>query len=230
MIKSGYKDPSKSKVFVYGVSQGFIPLPGSFCCWLKSAIPTPIRDSEHCTSGIVHRESTKHPPSGMRSAVPLGGLGTGSFELRADGTIHEWTIENQSPGGSAKLNKGALNLAVFGVRVAEPDKNKSEAALLRIHAPHGYPGVESLSYSGSFPVSKLTPGKKKIYLMYLTNKEALAVYYTVIKHDGHLRTPGKCTKHKPQVSVSTFLECFQVTGVLYHSVIHGFGFFTCFKI
>ncbi|XP_020613507.1 uncharacterized protein LOC110051776 [Orbicella faveolata] len=94
----------------------------------------------------------------MRSAVPLGGLGTGSFELRADGTIHEWTIENQSPGGSAKLNKGALNLAVFGVRVAEPDKNKSEAALLRIHAPHGYPGVESLSYSGSFPVSKLTPG------------------------------------------------------------------------
>ena len=97
----------------------------------------------------------------MRSAVPLGGLGTGSFELRADGTIHEWTIENQSPGGSAKLNKGALNLAVFGVRVAEPDKDKSEAALLRIHAPHGYPGVESLSYSGSFPVSKLTPGKKK---------------------------------------------------------------------
>lgn len=88
--------------------------------------------------------------------MPLGGLGTGSIELRADGTIHEWTIENQSPGGSAKLNKGALNLAVFGVRVADGDK--SEASLLRIHAPHGYPGVESLSYSGSYPVSKLTPG------------------------------------------------------------------------
>lgn len=115
----------------------------------------------------MHRESTKHPPSGMRSAVPLGGLGTGSFELRADGTIHEWTIENQSPGGSAKLNKGALNLAVFGVRVAEPDRNKSEAALLRIHAPHGYPGVESLSYSGSFPVSKLTPGKQIFYFIYI---------------------------------------------------------------
>lgn len=158
-------------VRVWLVRQGFIPSPGSFCCWLKSAIPTPIRDSEHCTSGIVHRESTKHPPSGMRSAVPLGGLGTGSFELRADGTIHEWTIENQSPGGSAKLNKGALNLAVFGVRVAEPDKNKSDAALLRIHAPHGYPGVESLSYSGSFPVSKLTPGKQKFYLIYINSLE-----------------------------------------------------------
>ena len=25
-------------------------------------------------------------------------------------------------------------------------------------------------------------------ILYLTNKEALAVYHTVIKHDGHLRT------------------------------------------
>ena len=28
-------------------------------------------------------------------------------------------------------------------------------------------------------------------------KEALAVYYTVIKRDGHLRTRRKCTKHEP---------------------------------
>ena len=27
------------------------------------------------------------------------------------------------------------------------------------------------------------------------------MYYTVIKHDGHLRTRGKCTKHGPQASV-----------------------------
>ena len=38
-------------------------------------------------------------------------------------------------------------------------------------------------------------------LLYLTNKEAQAVYYTVIKHDGHLRTRGKCRKHEPQASV-----------------------------
>ena len=37
--------------------------------------------------------------------------------------------------------------------------------------------------------------------IYLTNKEAYAVYYTVIKHDGHLRTRGKCRKHEPQASV-----------------------------
>ena len=39
-----------------------------------------------------------------------------------------------------------------------------------------------------------------IYI-YLTNKEAKAVYYTVIKHDGNLRTRGKCRKHEPQASV-----------------------------
>ena len=37
--------------------------------------------------------------------------------------------------------------------------------------------------------------------IYLTNKEALDVYYTVIKHDGHLRTQGKCRQHEPQASV-----------------------------
>ena len=29
---------------------------------------------------------------------------------------------------------------------------------------------------------------------------------------------------------STFLECSQMTGVFCHSVIHGLGFFICFKI
>ena len=29
---------------------------------------------------------------------------------------------------------------------------------------------------------------------------------------------------------STFNECSQMTGVFYHSVIHGLGFFICFKI
>ena len=29
---------------------------------------------------------------------------------------------------------------------------------------------------------------------------------------------------------STFLECFQMAGVFYHSVIHSLGFFICFMI
>ncbi len=27
------------------------------------------------------------------------------------------------------------------------------------------------------------------------------MFYTVIKHDGHLRTRGKCRKHEPQANV-----------------------------
>ena len=34
----------------------------------------------------------------------------------------------------------------------------------------------------------------------LTNK-AYAVYYTLIKHDGHLRTRWECRKHESQASV-----------------------------
>ena len=37
--------------------------------------------------------------------------------------------------------------------------------------------------------------------VYLTNKEAEAMYYTVIKHDGHLRTRRKCRKHSPAACV-----------------------------
>ena len=35
----------------------------------------------------------------------------------------------------------------------------------------------------------------------LTNKKALAVYYTVIKHEGLLTTRGKCKKHELHASV-----------------------------
>ena len=34
------------------------------------------------------------------------------------------------------------------------------------------------------------------------------MYYTVIKHDGHLRTRGKCRKHEPQSSVFYISQVF----------------------
>ena len=37
-----------------------------------------------------------------------------------------------------------------------------------------------------------------IVLSYLTNKASWAVYHTMIKHDGQLRTRGKWRKHEPQ--------------------------------
>ena len=85
----------------------------------------------------------------------------GSLELRADGSFHEWTLENQSPGGSVKLGPGALDKAVLGVRVSSSLGTK--AALLRTHPPPGYPGVKGLSYSGSFPVSRLSVRDERFF-------------------------------------------------------------------
>ena len=56
------------------------------------------------------------------------------------------------------------------------------------------------------------------------------MYYTVIKHDGHLRHEGNVENTSHKRVFSTFLECSQMSGVFYHSVIHGSGFFICFII
>ena len=89
------------------------------------------------------------PPAGMRSAPPLGGVSTGSIELRADGSLHAWTIENASPAGSTKL--ATLADASMGVRVGH------SAKLLRTHPPMGFPGVGAMDFSGAMPFTRLTP-------------------------------------------------------------------------
>ena len=44
----------------------------------------------------ARRDGTlEQPPLGMRSAVPLGGFGNGSVELRADGSFADWLIEKR---------------------------------------------------------------------------------------------------------------------------------------
>ena len=72
------------------------------------------------------------------------------------GTFHEWTIENQSPGGAAKLSKTALDLMFLAVRIQQGGNHKS--SVLRTHPPHGFDGIERMSYYGSYPVSKLDIG------------------------------------------------------------------------
>ena len=57
------------------------------------------------------------------------------------------------------------------------------------------------------------------------------MYYIVIKHDGHLRTHEGNVKNTSRRRVfSKFLECSQMSGVFYHSAMHGSGFFVCFMI
>jgi hypothetical protein len=100
------------------------------------------------------------PPNGMRSAVPLGGLGTGTFELRADGSFKEWTLENQSPAGGAKLGSAALDDAFFALYI-EVEGKTPQVRILRTQLPASFgsstlPGaVSGMSYEGAFPVSAL---------------------------------------------------------------------------
>ena len=85
----------------------------------------------------------------MRSAPPLGGLAAGTVELRADGSLHAWTLENASPAGSTKI--ATLDDALFGLRVGD------KAVALRTAPPAGIPGVDSLDFAGLQPFVRLTP-------------------------------------------------------------------------
>ena len=101
------------------------------------------------------------PAIGIRSAVPLGGLGTGSFELRADGTFADWTVENQGTALAADATRNSkiplkdeVLLGVF-VQSQAPGAPQPFAASLRIAPPQQIPRIGSLTYSGAFPFAKL---------------------------------------------------------------------------
>lgn len=133
----------------------------SACCWIKDGVPGPAPCpavyKDACESGTVQLPPPppptplrgESPSSGMRSAVPLGGISTGSVELRGDGSLHEWIIHNAGPSGAAKIQE--YPKAFFAMRVG------STARVLQTH-PHvqgeAY-GVSTIQYHGSHPVSKL---------------------------------------------------------------------------
>lgn len=92
------------------------------------------------------------PPSGVRSAVPLGGLGAGTVELRADGRFVDWNIFNNAPAGGGQ--KIQLDQAYMGLRT-QAAGGDAFATTLRTHPPGELPAIESIEYSGAFPVSRL---------------------------------------------------------------------------
>jgi len=131
---------------------------GGTCCYMKSA------PGQATPSGSLQCGTNNHtigpdvgltpPPLGIRSAVPLGGLGAGSLELRGDGTFHEVTIHNAHPAGGAKY--GVLADALLGARVT-PVGGAPVARALRTAPPaYAAPGVAALAYSGTYPASRLS--------------------------------------------------------------------------
>ena len=69
-----------------------------------------------------------------------------------------------------------------------------------------------------------------LMIKYLTITDAWIVYYTVVKHDGHLRTRENSENTSRRRVFSSFFEYSQMSGEFYHIVIHGLGFFICFMI
>ena len=95
------------------------------------------------------------PPLGLRSAPPLGGLGAGSVELRADGTLREWTITNQHPAGATKVQ--LMDDTVLGMAFGGTQSNKITKAI-RVHPPPSLgaaAAVDALVFSGAHPVTRL---------------------------------------------------------------------------
>jgi non-lysosomal glucosylceramidase len=93
----------------------------------------------------------RSPPDGMRSAVPLGGLGSGTVELLADGSFSDWNIFNNSPAYGEKVQ---IDEAFFGIRVRRQN-SKIYGSALRTRPPSGLPAIRQIQYSGDFPVSRL---------------------------------------------------------------------------
>ena len=106
-----------------------------------------------CQIPYLDTDASKIPPTGVRDSVPLGGLGAGGFELRADGTFHEVTLQSASPAasgpaGSAKY--GVLADAMLALRVGD-----LSFSLRTAPPPYAFPGLQGIAYNGLYPVSRL---------------------------------------------------------------------------
>jgi hypothetical protein len=134
---------------------------GKPCCYLKGhgvGAPRPSSIPGIVAAKVSGRSQDRDliPPAlGIRSAVPLGGIGAGSLELRGDGTLQQFTIWNNFPAGAPKF--WAFPNALFGLKLGS-----QPAVALQTTPPAGIPGVEALNYSGAYPVSRLVVEEPKL--------------------------------------------------------------------
>ncbi|MHC4714629.1 MAG: GH116 family glycosyl-hydrolase, partial [Planctomycetota bacterium] len=109
------------------------------------------------------------------SGIPLGGIGAGTFEVRADGHFHEWQIMNNKPlanaPATARMDDEGL---FFGIAVndgrnprvmmlnrprwSDHDHTMSWESLRWTCEPYHMPWMEyprRISYEGRFPFAAL---------------------------------------------------------------------------
>jgi hypothetical protein len=143
--------------------------------------------------------------NGLRSGTFLGGIGTGGYEIRADGTFHLSTLRNQAPSGEPW--HGVVRDAVLAVSI------NGQAHVVRVKPFGNLTGVPHLIYSDRFPLamfefstpalvnlrlyaySALTPGDDilsntpaVVYTLHATNSHATPLNITfAIVHGFGLR-------------------------------------------
>ena len=135
-------------------------------CWLSESVASVPRTdfchakpNQECKSFkkvASAREILESPPSGVRSGVPLGGLSTGSVELRGDGTLREWIIQNAGPHGAAKIQQ--YPHAFFAAKVGDVSRilqTHPDPSLLSETDPSLLSGVSTIKYQGSYPFARL---------------------------------------------------------------------------
>jgi len=102
----------------------------------------------------------------LNSGIPLGGIGAGSIELRADGRIHEWLIFNNGEYASRTELRGRkyLDPDSFLIAVKVQDGEKTVIRLLRSGeyyygaSPYTLPWVrpvKAIEYTGEYPFATL---------------------------------------------------------------------------
>ncbi len=98
---------------------------------------------------------------GLRcSGIPLGGLGTGSVELRADGYFHEWQIMNNAPWGAGPSVDLPLDTAYFGIQAADTSAVLGTVPPYNAHLndPYGLPWLchaETIDAEARMPFTEL---------------------------------------------------------------------------
>jgi uncharacterized protein (DUF608 family) len=125
--------------------------------------------ANNCCSAVPSEKVLKNVSKPL-SGIPLGGIGTGSVELRADGRFYEWQIFNNPPwsGGSLVVPwKGEEALdpedCYFAVRVKARDgepkvrilASKEKSEIDRLYVNPFLKNVDELSYIGEFPFVKI---------------------------------------------------------------------------
>jgi uncharacterized protein (DUF608 family) len=153
-----------------------------------------------------------------RSGPCLGGIGTGGFEIRADGAFHQWTVANNTPlfTGPAFPYPGHSSL-FFLLRVRVPGE-LPKLKLLQIEPAHGAAAIDGTEHHYLLPwldgVDKITlraefPFVRLDYVCDdLPLDLSLEAFSPFIPHDAEdSALPGVCFDFRVRSRASVPIEC-----------------------